>query len=609
MGSALCPITQAAQQCTLTLGCPHRTDHVFQDCIRAHDNHFCSNYYRGRGGCDGGRVGGEEVEGGSLNMANTCTYDEVQKRLDVRTNEMPYIGLRCTTAYQRRALLAPRHTSPLALQDARVLRDDNAFPHAHITVDPWHFNTRFAKTLNKQGDAGPPGHSSYYSKAGSNISSSGSGSDSGVRPIWRDVHYAFNRAMYKNVVDSKTELVDRMHAEPEEIIAAVDALLLTHSHRGSRHTGVITKATQDWWSRQIKDIRESRILSNPHPNTPDAGRMSSSVLENYHRQLYRLVKVVQVSKAAMRAFLAEVMFRWNTDCRRRHKLEYDWALYDILLLHSTATAATTATAAATVAALRLARGQQPVGDQRTALIHQLAVDSELLGLNSRRQSTHIPCAALTAAAQWGDETAEQPTLTEYVWMRSRAAWAFAHSASAVGAAVSGFNEPLRLLLLLRLLVVVVVVVVEIVITANGSRCCCCCCCSCCCICCSREAMVCIRLRPGRTAWSEVAQCDGERAHVCRLRVIDGPATTMERRAAASPVLLLLLVLLCAWVGAMTWSSSSSSDTRLTEGRPCEHQCLLCCSSHLSWSRSVRVALLLPLSSGSAWMAWKTETAC
>ena len=51
-----------------------------------------------------------------------------------------------------------------------MLHDSEAFPNAYITVDPWHFTMRFAKTLNKSG-AGVLGSSSSSSNSNSSNSS------------------------------------------------------------------------------------------------------------------------------------------------------------------------------------------------------------------------------------------------------------------------------------------------------------------------------------------------------------------------------------------------------------------------------------------------------
>ena len=219
-------------------------------------------------------------------------------------------------AYRQRCRVLNRQPpsrvcSDRGLMDARVLKDTFAFPDAHIQVDPWHFNELFKKTLNKSGD----------------------------ELLWRDVHTQFNRALYCEYTNKHTGVVGHRHAEPEHIINTVNNIIKTYSNRGPYGVAVITKATEEWWAKQIEPIRKHRILSNPRPDDDSPGTMASSMLENYHRHLNRLLKVVKFTKDAMHCFLGEFMFRWNTDRRRERKLEHDWKIYDVTLLHSSYEAA------------------------------------------------------------------------------------------------------------------------------------------------------------------------------------------------------------------------------------------------------------------------------
>ena len=61
--------------------------------------------------------------------------------------------------------------------------------------------------------------------------------------------------------------------------------------------------------------------------------MASSPLENYHRQLNRLSRLIHGSENSMHAFLMLLMFRWNVDRRRKLKLERDWRTYDLALVN------------------------------------------------------------------------------------------------------------------------------------------------------------------------------------------------------------------------------------------------------------------------------------
>ena len=103
--------------------------------------------------------------------------------------------------------------------------------------------------------------------------------------------------------------VESTHAEPQHIIDNVDALVATYSRGGSRAPAV-TETTRQWWSAQKAAILDRRICSNPLGVVATAAAcMSSSPLENFHRQLNRLMHVRRVREATMHGFLMHFMFR------------------------------------------------------------------------------------------------------------------------------------------------------------------------------------------------------------------------------------------------------------------------------------------------------------
>jgi hypothetical protein len=198
--------------------------------------------------------------------------------------------------------LPTRVCSDRGLMDANVINHDLAFPDAHINVDPWHFHQLFNKTLNK------------------------------TTEVWKDVSKQFADAMYVTVKDSKgTEF--GTHAEPGRIIAIVDALITHYSNCGSRATPCITQATKKWWAVQREAIVSRRICSHPAADSGSTVRMSSSALENYHKQLNKLLRIARCSEESMHGFLLQFMLRWNIDRRRAAELEFDWRIHDLQLLH------------------------------------------------------------------------------------------------------------------------------------------------------------------------------------------------------------------------------------------------------------------------------------
>ena len=164
----------------------------------------------------------------------------------------------------------------------------------------------------------------------------GSGSRKGT--LWQTLEKEFTLCLYRQYTDSITGAVHHTHAEPEDIINSVNSLIKVYSNRGTYPVPIISKATEEWWAKQIEPIRKHRILSHPRSNDPSTHNMASSMLENYHKHLNRLMKVVKFSKPAMHCFLGEYMFRWNVDRRRAHGLEHDWVIYDFHLLHESYTA-------------------------------------------------------------------------------------------------------------------------------------------------------------------------------------------------------------------------------------------------------------------------------
>ena len=201
--------------------------------------------------------------------------------------------------------LPHRVCSDRGLMDANVIKHPDAFPDAHINVDPWHFHALFTKTLNKQSS------------------------------VWTTVSQGFKRAMYTAPPDGK----DRgTHAEPQDIVSRVDALIKHYSHSGTNGHAAVTQSTKTWWEAQKPAILDRRICSHPFAQAASTSSsqlcMSSSPLENYHRQLNRLMRIVRCRETTMHGFLLHYMFRWNVDRRRDAKQERDWGTYDVLLVES-----------------------------------------------------------------------------------------------------------------------------------------------------------------------------------------------------------------------------------------------------------------------------------
>ena len=176
-----------------------------------------------------------------------------------------------------------------------------AFPDSHVNVDPWHFQQLFADTLDKNSS------------------------------VWADVAKSFSEAVYKDVPDADGKMV-RTHDEPDSIIGKVDALIKTHSHADSNGVAACTKKTKTWWNMQKGLLQLQRICS--HPAGEEAlFKMSSSQLENYHRQLNRIVRsMVKCSEGSMHLLLLQFMFHWNVDRRRQKAGETDWHTYDLQLV-------------------------------------------------------------------------------------------------------------------------------------------------------------------------------------------------------------------------------------------------------------------------------------
>jgi hypothetical protein len=202
--------------------------------------------------------------------------------------------------------LPSRVCSDRGLMDARVINGPDAFPHAHINVDPWHFEQLFNKTLCKENS------------------------------VWKDVQRAFSAALYTSRQSENGQSV-QAHAEPDAIIRAVDALLKKFSQTGGDgNKAAVTAATVEWWNNQKHNVLVNRICSNPlNTNAPVC--ISSSPLENYHRQLNRLARFVRCTEDTLHSFLMQLMFRWNVDRRRTPKagkkpLEPNWRTYDLVLV-------------------------------------------------------------------------------------------------------------------------------------------------------------------------------------------------------------------------------------------------------------------------------------
>ena len=197
-----------------------------------------------------------------------------------------------------------RVCSDRGLMDINVINHPTAFPDAHINVDPWHFQELFTKTLNK----------------GSSVH--------------KDVSLEFKKAMYTEAQDSDGRTV-LTHAEPEAIVATVDGLIKRYSHAGIDAAPAITKKTKDWWEAQKGKILVNRMCSHPRMGDNYVFKMASSPLENYHRQLNRVLRnIVRCSEETMHVFLMQFMFRWNIDRRRAlgADVEPDWHTYDLRLV-------------------------------------------------------------------------------------------------------------------------------------------------------------------------------------------------------------------------------------------------------------------------------------
>jgi hypothetical protein len=194
--------------------------------------------------------------------------------------------------------LPSRVCSDRGLMDASIVNAPFAFPKAHINVDPWHFMMLFEKTLNK-----------------SNI-------------LWKEASNQFGEALYKPLL-SATGKVEKTHAEPEDIIIAVECIIAKYSTCGTS-TPAVTSATKHWWDEQKHRILHHRMCS--HPTSADfSPPVASSVLENYHRQLNRVTRLVQCSEITMHGLMGQLAFQWNRD-REIALGKRDWGTYDVVLV-------------------------------------------------------------------------------------------------------------------------------------------------------------------------------------------------------------------------------------------------------------------------------------
>jgi hypothetical protein len=204
--------------------------------------------------------------------------------------------------------LPSRVCTDRGLQDVNLIHSSSAFPDAHVNVDLWHFNQRFKKTLDQSS------------------------------VLCSEVHRQFARSMYKDYTDADGKVYST-HAEPLDIITKVDALIKQYSHLGSTTKAVITKETVKWWNAQKNPIVHDRICSHPvsSEQLPDF-TVSTSPLENFHRQLNRRLQVARCSKDSMHSLLMYTMFRWNVSRLRAMrdstgKAEVrDWGTFDLLLV-------------------------------------------------------------------------------------------------------------------------------------------------------------------------------------------------------------------------------------------------------------------------------------
>ncbi len=228
-----------------------------------------------------------------------------QQMLTNETNEdiLPMLKQHVARCISLDKPVPSRVCSDRGLMDANLIKHVDAFPCAHINVDPWHFQQLFMKTLNPR---------------------------SKLKTL---VHQAFKNAMYKDIMDAHGfPTVERTLAEPEAIITAVDGLIDTYKSPGEGPPAV-TLETIKWWAEQCNAIRNDRICSNPINNTSDVLRVSSSAQENYHRQINRATASIKLSQDGMHALLQHFNFRWNVARRRQHYLEYNYVTYNIRLVH------------------------------------------------------------------------------------------------------------------------------------------------------------------------------------------------------------------------------------------------------------------------------------
>jgi hypothetical protein len=237
-----------------------------------------------------------------MDVETSCILHQQMLTHEKHADVLPMLESYAARCREMEVALPTRVCSDRGLMDCNIINDPAAFPNAHINVDPWHFHALFTKTLNK------------------------------VHPLWKEAAQKFKEAMYVDV-ELQDGRMSRTHADPQHILTKVEDLLNFYSLPGTSKIPCVTASTKAWWDAQKSRVRENRICSQP-TIADDASpiRMASSPLENFHKQLNRLVRLARCSEASMHGFLLHFLFRWNVDRRRAAGKERDWKTYDFILL-------------------------------------------------------------------------------------------------------------------------------------------------------------------------------------------------------------------------------------------------------------------------------------
>jgi hypothetical protein len=214
---------------------------------------------------------------------------------------LPMMTQYASRARELGVALPSRVCSDRGLMDANIINHPLAFPAAHINVDPWHFHALFTKALCKENG------------------------------VWKKASSEFGASLYTVRRKANGQSV-RSHAEPQVLVDTVDGIMAKYSFSGGAGMKpAVGQEAKEWWTKQKQAILERRVCSNP-AGDDSSGCISSSPLENYHRQVNRLMHIVRCTEETMHGFLLHFMFRWNVDRRRKAKLEQNWCTYDFVLL-------------------------------------------------------------------------------------------------------------------------------------------------------------------------------------------------------------------------------------------------------------------------------------